>query len=185
MPVDELAGIAQINLLLTRQDAEGTVSIGSSNPEAQPVIDYSDITCDADMARLADGWNFCRELIQHPAFAKHGARALSDRCAPKEIVRQNVIPGLHAMGTCQMGRAEDPAAVVDSRLAVHGVPNLMVADASVFPEDVLFNINLTCHVVGEIAAEVLRNGPRHGREGSDGPRANSDASALEGCASEQ
>ena len=51
----------------------------------------------------------------------------------------------------------DGGAVVDQHLSVHGLTNLMLADASVFPDDVLFNTNLTCYVIGEVAAELIRS----------------------------
>ncbi|PSN58798.1 hypothetical protein BS50DRAFT_476973, partial [Corynespora cassiicola Philippines] len=41
--------------------------------------------------------------------------------------------GHHASSTCAIGSAKDPMAVVDSKFRVHGVRNLRVVDASVFP----------------------------------------------------
>ena len=61
----------------------------------------------------------------------------------------------HASGTCKMGPADDPAAVVDQRLRVHGLDNLWVADASVMPEVVRANTNSTVYVIGERLAEFL------------------------------
>ena len=61
----------------------------------------------------------------------------------------------HACGTCRMGPANDPAAVVDQRLRVHGLDNLWVADASVMPEVVRANTNATVYVIGERLAEFL------------------------------
>ena len=39
---------------------------------------------------------------------------------------------------------------------VHGFERLMVADASVFPDMVVNNINLTCHAIGEKGADLAR-----------------------------
>ena len=52
-----------------------------------------------------------------------------------------------------MGRADDPTAVVGADLRVHGIDNLYVADASIFPDNIMHNTNFTCMVVGEIVAE--------------------------------
>ncbi len=51
----------------------------------------------------------------------------------------------------------DPTvSVVGPDLRAHGVDGLMVADSSIFPAAVMHNTNLTCYVVGEVAAALLR-----------------------------
>ena len=57
-----------------------------------------------------------------------------------------------------MGPADDPASVVDHNLNVHGLSRLMIADASVFPDNIMHNTNLTCYAVGEIAADKIQSG---------------------------
>ena len=54
-----------------------------------------------------------------------------------------------------MGPADDPGAVVDQHLCVHGLDNLWVADASIMPEVVHANTNATVYVIGERLAEFL------------------------------
>jgi choline dehydrogenase len=54
-----------------------------------------------------------------------------------------------------MGRADDPTAVVDARLRVHGVAGLRVADASVMPTITSGNTNAPTMMIAERAAEWL------------------------------
>jgi choline oxidase len=61
----------------------------------------------------------------------------------------------HPTCTCKIGAGDDPLAVVDSRLRVRGVDGLRVADASVFPDIVRVNTNMTAVAVGSKAAELL------------------------------
>ena len=53
-----------------------------------------------------------------------------------------------------MGR--DEMSVVDSRLKVYGIDNLRVVDASVMPRVTTGNTMATCVVIGEKAAEFLK-----------------------------
>jgi choline dehydrogenase-like flavoprotein len=61
----------------------------------------------------------------------------------------------HPVGSCRMGPADDPMAVTVSRGKLHGVDNLYVADASVFPEPPRANTHLTVVAVAERIAENL------------------------------
>jgi choline dehydrogenase-like flavoprotein len=65
----------------------------------------------------------------------------------------------HAVGTCRIGPPDDPLAVVDPALRVHGLANLWIADASVLPVVPHGPTNLSAILVGEIAARSLAAGP--------------------------
>ena len=64
----------------------------------------------------------------------------------------------HPVGTCRMGN--DPDAVVDEELRVHGLAGLRVADASVLPHLVSSNTNAPSILVGERCAELLLSARR-------------------------
>jgi choline dehydrogenase len=61
----------------------------------------------------------------------------------------------HAVGTCRIGPADDPRAVVGPDLRVHGLAGLRIADASVLPVVPHANTNLAAILVGEIAARAI------------------------------
>lgn len=60
-------------------------------------------------------------------------KLLHDDAARRKFVQRYVQVQYHPAGTCRMGRADDPAAVLDSEGKVHGIEALRVADASIFP----------------------------------------------------
>ena len=55
-----------------------------------------------------------------------------------------------------MGRADDPAAVVDAEGPVHGTRGLGVVDALIFPQAISVPVNLTTLMVGERIARLIR-----------------------------
>jgi choline dehydrogenase len=76
--------------------------------------------------------------------------------ATADFVRYNCGTIYHPTTTAKMGPKSDPEAVVDQYLRVHGVEGLRVVDASVMPNIVRANTNLTCIMLGERAADWMR-----------------------------
>ena len=64
----------------------------------------------------------------------------------------------HPVGTAKMGPASDPEAVVDAHGRVHGIDGLRVVDASIMPNIVRANTNLTCIMMGERVADWIKAG---------------------------
>ena len=62
----------------------------------------------------------------------------------------------HPLGTCKMGVAGDPTAVVDTKLSVFGTEALRVVDASVMPDLVGGNINAPVIMNAEKASDIIR-----------------------------
>jgi choline dehydrogenase len=63
----------------------------------------------------------------------------------------------HQTFTAKMGR--DPMSVVDGHLKVHRIENLRTADRSIMPRVTSGNTMAPCVIIGERAAEILREEP--------------------------
>ena len=72
------------------------------------------------------------------------------------MIRERGTTTFHMMGTCRMGPAHDPSAVVDPRLRVHGIEGLRVADASIMPTMPAANTNAATLMIGEKASDLIR-----------------------------
>jgi choline dehydrogenase-like flavoprotein len=84
---------------------------------------------------------------------------LDDLCTDEAIdawLLANVTDYVHAVGTCRMGRPDDPTAVVDVECRVRGYDGLRVCDASVMPDLPKANTHLTVVAVADELARRLR-----------------------------
>ena len=75
--------------------------------------------------------------------------AVSGRQAIERFIDHAAVHYYHPAGTCKMGPADDPHAVVDANGRVHGLEGLYVADASVMPSVTSGNTNMPTAVIGE------------------------------------
>jgi choline dehydrogenase len=89
----------------------------------------------------------------HPQF-DHRFERLSDQ-ELGEIVRDKVETLYHPFGTCTMGKAENPAAVLDTQMRVRGVVGLRVCDASVYPKLVSGHTVSSCLVFDGLCGRKL------------------------------
>ena len=71
-------------------------------------------------------------------------------------MQKTVFNTTHASGTCKMGPASDPMAVVDQHLNIHGLENIKVADASVMPKLIGGNTNAPTVMIAEKAADMIK-----------------------------
>jgi choline dehydrogenase len=72
-----------------------------------------------------------------------------------DFIREHAESAYHPCGTCRMGAADDPLAVVDPECRVIGVEGLRVADSSIFPRITNGNLNAPSIMVGEKASDHI------------------------------
>lgn len=145
---------------LIAPESRGNISLRSANPLEAPAIRANYLSTDAEMRTMIEGVKLSRCIAHTRAFDPYrgdeihpGATATSDQDIA-EFLRSEVETLYHPVGTCKMGN--DPLAVVDARLRVHGIESLRVADASVMPTIPAGNTNAPAIMIAEKAADMIR-----------------------------
>jgi choline dehydrogenase len=141
--------------------SRGTVQIKTPRFEDAPAIAPNYLATDADRKVAADSLRVTRRIMAQPAMApfapeefKPGVQYQSDEELAK-LAGDIASTIFHPVGTTRMGRADDPMAVVNSRLQVRGVAGLRVVDAGVMPTITSGNTNSPTLMIAEKAARWI------------------------------
>jgi len=142
-----------------RSPSRGAVTLRSAAPTDAPEIRFNYMSTEQDWIDFRKALRLTREIFAQPAFApftdrelQPGAEASTDE-ALDAFVRDHAESAYHPCGTCRMGSATDPMAVVDPEARVIGVDGLRVADSSIFPQITNGNLNGPSIMVGEKVAD--------------------------------
>ncbi|AWV99380.1 GMC family oxidoreductase [Arcticibacterium luteifluviistationis] len=146
---------------LLRPKSRGEVSLKSSNPFDQAIIQPNFLSEEEDRLLLLNAGKKALEILHSNAFSKHMKAHLtppdysSDEAFMDHILKQ-VETVYHPVGTCKMGI--DDMAVVDPNLRVKGIENLRVIDGSIMPTIVSGNTNAPIYMIAEKGADLILNG---------------------------
>ena len=144
---------------LVQPTSRGRVSLTSADWRDPPTIDINLLGTDRDLAATLRATEAARELLGQNAFDEVRAAELipgphaKSRQDLVDFVRSGALSFGHPVGTARMGTDAD--AVVDSRLRVHGVRGLRVADASVMPSIISGATNAPSIMIGGRAAQFI------------------------------
>jgi len=147
---------------LLRPYSRGTVTLASANPQDKPVIDINYLGDQRDIDTLIEAVKVAIRIGHSEAFKllndgllQLDSGDINDETALESLVRQYVNTAYHPAGTCKMGTADDPLAVVDNQLQVHGIDGLRVVDASIMPTIIGGNTNAPTFMIAEKASKMI------------------------------
>lgn len=141
--------------------SRGTVRLKSRDPRQAPSISPNYLSTPEDRKVAADSLRVTRRIAEQPAFAKYAPEEVKpgvEYQTDEELTRLAGDIGttiFHPVGTTRMGRTDDPLAVVDAQLQVHGVRGLRIADAGVMPTITSGNTNSPTLMIAEKAANWI------------------------------
>ena len=162
-----------------RSPSRGEVTLRSADPRESPRILFNYMETEQDWIDFRHCIRLTREIFGQAAFDEYRGHEIqpgSDVQSDDELddfIRANVESAFHPCGTCKMGKADDPMAVVDSECRVIGVERLRVADSSIFPRITNGNLNAPSIMTGEKASDHILGRdplPRANREPWINPR---------------
>jgi len=144
-----------------RSPSRGSVRLASPDPKAAPKIRFNYMSSEQDWIDFRHCIRLTREIFGQDAFAPWRGREIApgdhvqSDAALDEHISHHAESAYHPCGTCRMGRADDPLAVVDRETRVIGIDSLRVADSSIFPQITNGNINAPSIMTGEKAADHI------------------------------
>lgn len=155
----------QVHVGPNKPKSRGRVRIQSADPSDAPSIVYNYMEHPDDVAVWRRCIRLTREIIDQPAMDVYRGEELqpgTDIDSDEAIdawVKDNVESAYHPCGTCKMGSADDPMAVVDTECRAIGLDGLRIVDASVFPTVTNGNINAPTIMVAERASDMILGEP--------------------------
>ncbi len=156
-----IANGVTLNSAWMRPVSRGRVRLVSSDPLAKVHVDPNFWGDKTDIERSLASFRLARRIMAQDAFKPYiagesapGSGAVTDEDLV-EYAAKHAKTDYHPVGTCRMGAADDPSAVVDPELRVRNVENLRVCDSSVMPSIISSNTNAATMMIAEKAADMI------------------------------
>lgn len=149
------------SVLQLRPESTGRIVLRSASPYDYPAIYPNYLATKTDCDTLVAGIKIARDICDYAPlkdlvteeYAPGVGVGRDDDEAVLDWARSTATTIYHPTGTCKMG--QDKMAVVDSRLRVHGLSGLRVADASIMPVITSGNTNAPTIMIGEKLADFV------------------------------
>ena len=151
----------QVHVGPMRTKSRGFIRVRSADSRENPRILFNYMSHPDDWTEFRACVRLTREIMQQKALEPFRAEEIQP--GPKvesddeidAFIRQHCESAYHPTGTCKMGAADDPTAVVDSTCRVIGIDNLRVADSSIMPQVTNGNLNGPTLMIGEKASDHI------------------------------
>jgi choline dehydrogenase len=143
-----------------RPTSRGRVEMRNANTDAPPVIQPNALDTEADQQSVIAGGRLCAQIMNAPTLRKLVKEPMY--CDIREMSDADILSDFrsrcgsvfHPVATCRMG-TDASSSVTDPQLRVHGIENLRVVDASVFPSVTSGNTNAPTMMLAYRAADLI------------------------------
>jgi choline dehydrogenase len=154
--------------MILRPKSRGYVKLRTNDPMDYPLIYHNYLTHPDDVRVRREGVKAAVAVEETASMKRFGARFYRKAvpgCTSYDlftdeywecVIRQYTMTIYHMSATAKMGPAEDPFAVVDHELKVHGIQGLRIIDASIMPTITSGNINAPVYMIAEKGADMVK-----------------------------
>ncbi|KAF9254618.1 alcohol oxidase [Marasmius fiardii PR-910] len=140
--------------------SRGSVTLNSSNPFDNPILDPQLYTTDFDINTMVQAIKTADSFVHRPrwtGYIKGPLFQFSNDQERANYARNNSITVNHPVGTARMGPGGVSGGVVDSSLRVKGVKGLRVVDASVYPQIPENHPQAVAYILAERASDLIKS----------------------------
>ena len=151
----------QVHVGPMRSKSRGHVRARSADPREAPAIRFNYMSHEDDWTEFRNAMRLTREIFEQKSLEPYKGRELQpgEHLQTDEeldsFIRDHAESAYHPCGTCRMGSAADPMAVVDPHCRVIGMEGLRVADSSIMPRVTNGNLNGPTLMIGEKASDHI------------------------------
>ncbi|XP_075248257.1 oxygen-dependent choline dehydrogenase-like [Convolutriloba macropyga] len=142
--------------------SKGSVTLRSSDPKADPLVDFGMLSDNRDVKNAIEGVKVVRQIFQHEALSDDVQMVV---LPPPDVQTEDQLEGYvremvgshgYYEGTCKMGSYSDSMAVTDNQGRVWGVGNLRVVDSSIIPDAPSGPLVSVCTMMAEKICDVIQ-----------------------------
>ncbi|KAJ3531848.1 hypothetical protein NMY22_g7988 [Coprinellus aureogranulatus] len=157
-------------LVFLNSPSRGSVTLRSSDPFDDPVIDNANLQSPVDIAAFREGFRLAQRFFSGPQWTSATATPSGpylvsplfldpDTTSDAEFeafLRETASTSLHGVGTASMGTRDGDQGVVDPELKLKGAEGLRIVDASVIPRVPAGHTQAPVYVLAERASDLIK-----------------------------